>query len=376
MKKLTTEEFIERAKKIHGNKYDYSKVMYKSMHEKVCIICPEHEEFLKDASSHLKGQGCPKCSFKEMSVNKLSNTNSFIEKARKIHGDKYDYSKVKYINNQTRVCIICPEHGEFWQIPNNHLNGSGCLECGKKNTWDKRGRITTKEFIEKAKKIHGDKYDYSKAKYINNITPICIICSVHGEFWQTPIHHLRGCDCPKCSKINGSLKQRLNTNDFIEKAKKVHGDKYDYSKVKYTTTNEKVCIVCSEHGKFWQEASSHLRGCGCPVCKESKLEKLTRETLLNSDIEFIEHCNKKILKWLEKQHLDFYLPKYNIGIECQGIQHYKRDTLFGKNGKFDDIKKRDKKKKILCKENGVKLIYIQYNMSDEQITKKISQIKG
>ena len=237
-------------------------------------------------------------------------------------------------------------------------------------------KLTTEEFIERAKKIHGDKYDYSKAKYINNITPICIICSVHGEFWQTPIHHLRGCDCPKCSKINGSLKQRLNTNDFIEKAKKVHGDKYDYSKVKYTTTNKKVCIVCSEHGKFWQEASSHLRGCGCPVCKESKLEKLTRETLLNSDIEFIEHCNKKILKWLEKQHLDFYLPKYNIGIECQGIQHYKRDTLFGKNGKFDDIKKRDKKKKILCKENGVKLIYIQYNMSDEQITKKISQIKG
>ena len=246
----------------------------------------------------------------------------------------------------------------------------------QKNTWDKRGRITTKEFIKKAKKIHGDKYDYSKAKYINNITPICIICSVHGEFWQTPIHHLRGCDCPKCSKINGSLKQRLNTNDFIEKAKKVHGDKYDYSKVKYTTTNEKVCIVCPEHGEFWQEASSHLRGCGCPVCKESKLEKLTRETLLNSDIEFIEHCNKKTLKWLEKQHLDFYLPKYNIGIECQGIQHYKRDTFFGKNGKFDDIKKRDKKKKILCKENGVKLIYIQYNMSDEQITKKISQIKG
>jgi hypothetical protein len=235
--------------------------------------------------------------------------------------------------------------------------------------------MSVEDFISKARKIHGDKYDYSKVEYVNNETMICIVCPEHGEFWQKPIDHLRGSECQKCSRINGSLKQRLNTEKFIEKAREVHGNKYDYSMTRYITAKEKVCIICPKHGEFWQEANSHIKGCGCPVCKESKLEKITRETLYNLNIKFVEHCNKKVLKWLRNQHLDFYLPELNIGIECQGIQHYKDDSFFGKNGKFELIKKRDKKKKILCEENNVKLIYIPYNMNDKQILKKLQEIK-
>jgi superfamily II DNA or RNA helicase len=185
-RKLTTEEFIKRAKEVHGDKYDYSKVEYKSAKEKVCIICPLHGEFWQIPSNHLHGYGCPKCSGKNRT------TEDFIAEARKIHGDKYDYSKVEYVNTKTKVCIICPEHGEFWQNPCDHLIGKGCPKCSGVN------KSNTEEFVKKAKEIHGDKYDYSKVFYINNKTKVCIICTEHGEFWQTPINHLNGQGCPIC----------------------------------------------------------------------------------------------------------------------------------------------------------------------------------
>ena len=116
-KKFTREEFIRRAKEVHGDKYDYSKLEYVDTKTKVCIICPEHGVFWKFPYDHLGGGGCPKCS--------AYGKEEFIQKAREVHGDKYDYSKVNYVNSYTKVCIICPEHGEFWQKPNSHINGSG-----------------------------------------------------------------------------------------------------------------------------------------------------------------------------------------------------------------------------------------------------------
>ena len=118
----------------------------------------------------------------------------FILKSIAVHGDKYDYSKVEYINNRTKVCIICPIHGEFWQTPINHINNkNGCPKCGN-------NMISVEEFIKRARKIHGDKYDYSKVNYINSNTPVCIICPKHGEFWQSPATHLDYSGCPKCKK--------------------------------------------------------------------------------------------------------------------------------------------------------------------------------
>ena len=126
---------------------------------------------------------------------KYLTTEQFIEKAKQIHGNKYDYSKVEYVNNHTKVCIICPEHGEFWQTPNSHLNGNGCSSCkGLK-------KLTTKEFIERAKQVHGNKYDYSKTIYVNKRTKVCIICPIHGEFYQTPHNHVyQKQGCPECGK--------------------------------------------------------------------------------------------------------------------------------------------------------------------------------
>ena len=211
-------------------------------------------------------------------------------------------------------------------------------------------KITTKDFIEKAKQIHGDKYDYSKVEYVNYKTKVCIICPKHGEFWQNPHHHLsRKQGCHLC---NGGV--NLNTEEFIDKAKKIHGDKYDYSKVKYIDNRTKVCIICPEHGEFWQTPNCHLNGQGCPKCNQSKMENEISLFLKQNDIIFEQ---QKRFNWLGRQSLDFYLPDYNIAIECQGKQHFEsRDRFGGIDGLKERIEK-DKLKKHICETNNVKIIY-------------------
>ena len=191
-------------------------------------------------------------------------TEEFVKKAREVHGDKYDYSKVEYKNSATKVCIICPIHGEFKQTPNNHLRGQNCPKCGG------RGKLITEDFIKKAKEVHGNKYDYSKADYKNNHTKVTIICPAHGEFKQIPSSHLQGSGCPKCGG-----REKLTTEGFIKRAKEIHDNKYDYSKVDYKNAVTKVTIMCPIHGKFEQKPSDHLSSKGCPKC--GGCEKLTIE---------------------------------------------------------------------------------------------------
>ena len=291
--------------------------------------------------------------------------NEFIRKAKKIHGDKYDYSKVDYVNSRTKVCIICPKHGEFLQLPYKHLSGHNCQCCNL------RRKNTTADFISKAKEIHDNKYDYSKVNYVNNHTKVCIICSKHGEFWQTPHNHLCGNGCSKCS-----LKYQYTTSEIINKFVEKHGDKYDYSNVLYRSTDEYVCIICPKHGEFWQQPYHHIGGNGCPNCSRSLLEEKVSDTLDILKVTFFQHVNQKMFPWLKKQHLDFYLPEYNIAIECQGEQHYKPVDFAGL-GKdwakklFNKIQLLDKQKAELCKMNGLTLNYIGFN---ENVEEKIKEI--
>ena len=186
--------------------------------------------------------------------------NEFIKNSKQKHGDKYDYSLVNYINAKTKVQIICSEHGVFFQTPNNHLQGQGCPKCN--NTI----RTTTEQFIEKSKIIHGDKYDYSLVKYINNKSKVKIICPEHGIFNQTPNNHLKGHICFKC------YKQTLKKS-FIRKSQSLHRNKYDYSLIKYIDRHTKVKIICPEHGVFSQTPKLHLKSKGCPLCnKNMKLD--------------------------------------------------------------------------------------------------------
>lgn len=184
----------------------------------------------------------------------------FIERAKEKHGDKYDYSKVVYVNSRTKVTIICPEHGEFEQKAESHYK-YGCNNC-------RQTKYDTKSFIEKCKEVHGDKYDYSKTKFKTTKDKVIIICPEHGEFEQYAFSHLAGVDCYTCGNIKQGQTRTLTTEKFIEKAKKAHGDKYDYSKSVYTNNKANITIICQKHGEFSMRAANHITGnkSGCNKC--------------------------------------------------------------------------------------------------------------
>jgi hypothetical protein len=261
--KMTLEEVIESFEAKHGNKYDYSKVTYINNNTKVTIICPEHDEFEQTPSKHLDSYGCRDCAkaLKKNNGGSRLTTAIFIARSKEKHGDKYDYSNVNYKQSNEKVTIICPEHGEFKQRAALHFKGSKCPKCAGV------GSYTTEECIGKFKEVHGDLYDYSKVVYKGNKTYVTITCSEHGEFIQRPNDHLTGYACPKCADSRGAIMRRLGDEGFMKRARLVHEDKYDYSKVRYgETSKSRIVIICPEHGEFEQTASDHLQGNGCQIC--------------------------------------------------------------------------------------------------------------
>ena len=256
----TKETFLKLALERHHDKYDYSRINYVDTKTKICVVCPKHGEFWQTPAAHIQGQGCPQCGVERIKSKRSYSLSDFLKLAKEKHGDRYDYSKVEYFNSRKKVCIICREHGEFWQNPNCHIQGNGCPVCAGSK------RSSTELFVEKANIVHGGKYDYSTVKYTSNKKKVCIICPKHGQFWQTPNAHLRGAGCPICAQAIRVKSIKDSLSDFILKAHKVHGNKYDYSKVNYINSSTKICIICPEHGEFWQTPRDHIAGHGCQKC--------------------------------------------------------------------------------------------------------------
>ena len=258
-KKSNTEEFIQTSKEIHGDKYDYSKVVYDKSNIKVIIICKKHGEFKQRPGNHLNGQGCKKCGQVYSPT-----TNEFIENAINIHGDKYDYSKVKYNKAIEKVIIICKEHGEFLQQPCSHLSGYGCKKCGIELSIEKR-KINIEEIIEKAITLHGDKYNYSKVEFIKMHEKVIIICKKHGEYNQILSDHLSGHGCNKCgieknaNNCTGYSKISIQYLDFISKYNNIyiqHAENVGEHIIKTTKFRadgfcEKTNTIYEFHGDFW-----------------------------------------------------------------------------------------------------------------------------
>ena len=371
-KRKTKEEFIRDAISVHGSKYSYDNVEYINNKEKVCIICPEHGEFWMSPNSHLSGQGCPKCGVKKRSSKSKMTLDKFINKSNEIHHFKYDYSKVNYVNSRTKVCIICPEHGEFFQMPHSHLRGVECPKCAHRSF-----RYSNDEFIEKSRKIHEDKYDYSKVNYKNNKEKVCIICPEHGEFWMSPNSHLSGQGCPKCARNSVRGKLSLSIEEFIQKANEVHNNKYDYSECgEYVNNRVKLKIICHvknknnrEHGEFYQTPHDHLQGYGCPKCGNS-ISMCEDEiySYVHNDLKFSD-AEKRCRNIIDGMEIDIYIPSKKIGIEYNGLMWH--SEKYGKD-KFYHLTKTEK-----CRKNGIKLIQIfedEYNSNKELILSKIRHI--
>lgn len=203
-RRLSESEFLTKCNGVHKNKYDYSKVNYQGMTNKVIITCKEHGDFEQTPSSHISGSGCPQCGFISQIEKRRLPIEDFISNSISTHGERYDYSKVDYTNNSTEVKIICSIHGIFNQRPDFHMRGSGCPKCSIIETHDVQKK-TTDEFIKDSILVHGYKFDYSKVDYIGGKKEVIIICEKHGEFKQTPNNHQRGNGCPNCNSSKGEM---------------------------------------------------------------------------------------------------------------------------------------------------------------------------
>lgn len=284
--------------------------------------------------------------------NKKLTTEEFIERARKVHRDKYSYEHTVYNGGKKPITVTCHKHGDFTlSTARQLLKGEGCRECTRENK-----TMSTEEFIQRAKEKHGYKYDYSKSICKGSHQKINIVCPKHGIFSCEAKSHLRGVGCQKCFNDRRGKSFTYSQEEWITKAKEIHGDKYDYSNVNYLGSYKKVIITCPMHGDFEQLPTKHLQGQGCPICKSSKLENKIRKMLKNSKIEYEEQKRFDWLKYKNNLLLDFYLPKYNIAIECQGEQPFGLGG-WGDNFIHKIVQKRDKLKKKLCEEHGIKLLY-------------------
>ena len=283
--------------------------------------------------------------------NNKKTSEEFIKEANLVHGDKYDYSLVKYETSKNKIKIICPIHGVFEQTPDSHINKkSKCPKCVNNK------KLSNEEFIEKANLVHGNKYDYSLCEYNNDLSKINIICLKHGKFMVKAGNHLRGDNCSMCTN-----NKKLTNEEFIEKANLVHGDKYDYSLVKYNGQKNKIKIICNKHGIFEQNPNNHLNNNGCPICKESKGEKIIRDFLNTKNINYTPQHRFPDCKNILTLPFDFYLPEHNSCIEFNGRQHYEPIKKWGGINNLKEIQKRDKIKMEYCKTNNIPLINIKYN---------------
>lgn len=311
----TTESFVEAARAIHGERYDYSQVEYSMNKAHVTIICPDHGPFPQIAAVHLRGNGCPKCG-----GNKKHSTESFIEKARAVHDDRYNYSQVNYEMAHTEVTIICPDHGPFMQSPSNHFAGKGCSKCGNLARAEAR-RKTTEQFIAKANAIHGNRYDYSLVEYVGSAEKVTIICSVHGPFEQTPNEHLVGSGCARCGFLAAADARRKTTEEFIDSAKAVHGDRYDYSLVEYLSWQDKVTIICPDHGPFEQTPNGHVEGKGCYECgiiASSDAKRSTNEQFIaKARMVHGDHYDYSLVKYIRNsKKVEIICPTHGIFLQA------------------------------------------------------------
>jgi hypothetical protein len=261
-------------------------------------------------------------------MGKPLTTGEFVTKAILIHANKYDYSKTCYVNSHTNIIIRCPEHGDFLQLPNNHLSKRGCPRCGNSIGHEKL-KPQFSIFIKTSNIVHNKKYDYSKFIYENNRTHGIVICPTHGEFLQTPTDHLAGKECKKCCHEQ----RRTSKKEFIKRASTLHKNKYDYSAVTYGNNNqEKVIIKCPIHGKFLQSPNKHLSGRGCRKCGR---EKNLQNFISKKETEFLNHIKlekQNRQKYVNGYHVDGYDPQTNTIYEFLG------DYWHGNPSKFSSEK--------------------------------------
>lgn len=348
--------FSEKARKVHGDKYDYTNTVYISSRKSITYLCPLHGEVTQLAKSHLAGKGCRQCGYITRSKKQTSTTEEFIEKARQVHGERYGYSLTRYTKAKEHVEIVCRTCGHcFRQTPDDHLRGKGCAKCAGNH------KRTQEDFVEDSRKIHGERYEYGR--YTGRDNYLEILCRNCGQTFEiTANNHLNGYGCKVCypgfvDPCRMSEEERgAKLGEFISEVSELYQGKYDYSEFDYITSRTPSTIICPEHGRFLKTPYLHRKGYGCPVCASSisKGQKYW--------IEFFRQYGEVLVDTYpfgEKKQIDIYLPELRLAVEYNGIPgHHSSSTgieFFDRGTKHTEY---HKEKYELCKKHGITLIHI------------------
>lgn len=311
-------DFLESARLIHGNKFDYSKVRYVNSRTKVEVICPAHGSFHVTPSNHIRHRsGCPRCKSERLKSENRRPWDSVLSEFIEVHGSRYDYANSIFLDMSTKISVICRDHGQFDITPANHRRGRGCSKCASLGRGKQR-RLSLAEFVTSARAVHGNAYDYSATDYVTAADPVTIVCPSHGEFSQSPNSHLSGRGCPQCALDRRYQKRALSTSDFVARAVEVHGATYDYSKVEYTNMDTSVIISCHKHGDFAKIPYEHLNGSGCNRCNSKGTSRAEDELRVYLEsLGLTVTTNRRDL--IPPYEIDLYVEELNLGIEYCGL---------------------------------------------------------
>ena len=362
VKKLTTEEFVRRARKVHGDKYDYSKTVYVNSNTEVVITCKKHGDFKMLPYNHVKlGCDCQECS------GTLRWSKELLEKrGREKYGERFDYSMSNVNGKDGVIKIKCNVCGTIFEsTPHNHIGGlqGGCPTC-RYNYVAESERIPFKDFVARSKHVHGDKYSYHEDTYKDIRSKTIITCDKHGDFEQYAIVHVNGSGCPYCANELVGASLMLNTDIFKQRVKEKYGDAFDLSETIYNGWDKKVTIKCNTCGEsFEQRPNDFLRGFGCPNCNASYGESTIKIFLKKYKINFKQQYtinNEDLFCSNKKLFVDFFLPDHNTIIEFNGDQHYKPIEMWGGKEQFEKQQRRDDAVRSYCREHKITLIEIPY----------------
>lgn len=365
VRRHTLETFLERARALHGDRYEYTQVEFNDLMTPVVITCSEHGPFQQKPHHHILGYGCSECGRRRRAGTSDRSAQErgerFVERARKVHDDRYDYSSTDYVTTHQPVLIRCPEHGSFSQTPRAHLKGSGCSDCALRRQSEGR-RLTTEQFIEKARATHGERYDYSTSEYVDSETPITIICRDHGPFRQKPLQHANiGQGCRLC-QIDG---YKLTSERFIERVAGRYEVSYDYSALpRFVLATDRITVLCPAHGPFEAHSRAHLEGrAGCPDCtgSGSRFEREIRRHLDDDGIRFETQWGDPSLRDKGRLRFDFMLPESRTLIEFDGAFHFRAIQMPGQTEAdaehaLRETQRRDAIKEKWASSNGLRLI--------------------
>lgn len=376
-KKLTQQEFLERICKKYPA-LDFSNVNYINSQTKIHIICPKHGDIYVTPNQILMSKSkwfCQKCSVENGQLYSLryNSTAEFLNRFAELYPEQYnyfDFSKTVYTGIRAPIIITCPIHGDIITTPFSMLlpvsqrgaNGKMCITCNRQQELNICFNSITKQLLLQFPNIlvQTNSLQYSQS-IPNNSLNVELFCKKHNRTFAVKFSTLKKCihdnRNPCCNCHGKFLSRQYTNNEFIDLLKNIYPDKgYDYAETVYTDWYTKVKIKCPAHGFFYRKPQRLSEGRGCPMCKESLLEREMRLFLIEQKIDFIyQYRNPDILGL---RSLDFYLPSFNAGIECQGKQHLNTNSIFNKeNLNIQDIYANDQRKQKQCQDAGIKLYY-------------------